>query len=231
MTLFPFSMRSFFVCAPALRCVPRSAAPAAGPLVRRRAPLPAAATALALLLLLGGCAGSGKVYAPQEKFGSVATYSRLFDASAQQTCEAARRALLSQGYIVSSAGAELVEGKKNFQPEADTHLQMMIRVVCVPETVDGSVSLGFVTALQESYTLKKTNNSASLGVGGLGSVSLPFNTGGGESLVKVGSQTIADSDFYESFFDLVKRYLLSTDALQPQEPPQPARAHAPAASD
>ncbi len=177
-----------------------------------------------LLLLLAGCSSSGKVFAPQEKFGSVATYSRLFDATAQQTCEAARRALLSQGYIVHSEGGELVEGKKNFQPEADAHLQMMIRVVCVPETVDGSVSLGFVTALQDSYTLKKSNNSASLGVGGVGSVSLPFNIGGGESLVKVGSQTIADNDFYESFFDLVKRYLLSTDALQQPPPDTPGAA-------
>ena len=197
----------------------RSAVPAAGRLSPRR--VGGAALAAALVLGLGGCASGGKVFAPQENFGSVATYSRLFDASPQQTCEAARRALLSQGYIVHSDSAELVEGKKNFQPEADTHLQMMIRVVCVPETVDGTVSLGFVTALQESYTLKKTNNSASLGVGGVGSVSLPFNTGGGESLVKVGSQTIADNGFYESFFDLVKRYLLSTDALQPQEPQEP----------
>ena len=175
-----------------------------------------AAAAAALAVVLSGCVNSGKVFAPQEKFGSVATYSRLFDAPAQHTCEAARRALLSQGYIVQSDRADLVEGKKNFQPEADSHLQIMIRVVCVPETADGTVSLGFVTALQDAYTLKKTNNSASLGVGGLGSVSVPFNTGGGESLVKVGSQTIADNDFYESFFDLVKRYLLSMDTLQLQ---------------
>ena len=175
-----------------------------------------AAAAAALAVVLSGCVSSGKVFAPQEKFGSVATYSRLFDAPAQHTCEAARRALLSQGYIVQSDRADLVEGKKNFQPEADSHLQIMIRVVCVPETADGTVSLGFVTALQDAYTLKKTNNSASLGVGGLGSVSVPFNTGGGESLVKVGSQTIADNDFYESFFDLVKRYLLSMDTLQLQ---------------
>ena len=176
----------------------------------------AAAAAAALAVVLSGCGSAGKVFAPQEKFGSVATYSRLFDAPAQHTCEAARRALLSQGYIVQSDRADLVEGKKNFQPEADSHLQIMIRVVCVPETADGTVSLGFVTALQDAYTLKKTNNSASLGVGGLGSVSVPFNTGGGESLVKVGSQTIADNDFYESFFDLVKRYLLSMDTLQLQ---------------
>ena len=119
--------------------------------------------------------------------------------------------MLSQGYIINAATADLVTGQKNFQPEADVHVQVMIRVVCVPESTDASVSLGFVTALQDSYALKKSNNSASLGVGGVGSVSLPFMTGGGESLVKVGSQTIADNNFYDSFFDLVKRFLLSAE--------------------
>ncbi|MDD2712805.1 MAG: DUF2242 domain-containing protein [Simplicispira sp.] len=161
---------------------------------------------------LAGCATAGKVLAPQEKFGSVTTHSRLFDASPAQTCEAARRALLSQGYIIQTNTPDLVAGQKNFQPGVDAHVQMMIRVVCVPESADASISMGFVTALQDSYTLKKTNNSASLGVGGVGSLSLPFMTGG-ESLVKVGSQTIAANDFYESFFDLVKRFLLANEPL------------------
>ncbi len=174
---------------------------------------------LAMAALLAGCATEGKVLAPQEKFGSVSTYSRLFDATPAQTCEAARRALLSQGYIISTTTPDLVAGQKNFQPEADAHVQVMIRVVCVPESADASISLGFVTALQDSYTLKKSNNSASLGVGGVGSLSLPFMTGGGESLVKIGSQTIADNDFYDSFFDLVKRFLLSNEALPTQDVP------------
>lgn len=166
------------------------------------------AASLCCLALLTGCATNRtKVLGPQENFSSVATYSRLFDATPAQTCEAARRALLSQGYIIETSRPDLIEGKKNFQPNGDTHLQMLIRVVCVPEGSNGAVSLGFVTAVQDSYTLKKINNSASLGVGGVGSVSLPF-TSGGESLVKVGSQTISSDSFYESFFDLVKRYLL-----------------------
>ena len=163
-----------------------------------------------MLALLAGCASENKVLAPQESFGSIATYSRLFDATPQQTCEAARRALLSQGYIVNTTTIDLVEGKKNFQPDAESHLQMMIRVVCVPESSDGKISLGFVTALQDRYTLKKTNNSASFGVGGVGSVSLPFMSGG-ESLAKIGSETIASDQFYESFFDLVKRYLAALE--------------------
>ena len=74
------------------------------------------------------------------------------------------------------------------------------------------VSLGFVTALQDSYALRKTNNSASVGVGAIGSVSLPFSSSS-ESLVKVGSETIAKDTFYDSFFDLVKRYLVIDQAL------------------
>ena len=167
------------------------------------------------LLVLGGCVGTPvKTFAVQEDFGSVATYSRLFDATPAQTCEASRRALLSQGYVITSEAQELVEGSKSFQPEPEAHLQMVVRVVCVPEAVDGQVSLGFVTATQDTYALRKTNNSASLGVGGVGSVSLPVSSTS-ESLVRVGSETISKDTFYESFFDLVKRYLVM-GSVQPQ---------------
>lgn len=172
--------------------------------------------AACLALLLAGCVNNpGKVFAPQENFASVSTYSRLFDATPKQTCEAARRALLSQGYVVGTASDALVEGQKNFQPTADSHLQMVIRVVCVPDSADGSVSLGFVTAVQDNYILRKTNSSASLGVGGVGSVSLPLISAG-DSLAKVGSETIAVPSFYDSFFELVKRYLAMDDALAGQ---------------
>ena len=179
------------------------------------APVRAAAVALACgaILVMAGCTSAGvTTFGVQENFGSVATYSRLFDATPAQTCEASRRALLSQGYVISSSSADLVEGKKSFQPEPESHLQMVVRVVCVPEANDGKVSLGFVTATQDTYALRKTNNSASVGVGAIGSVSLPFSSSS-ESLVKVGSETIAKDTFYDSFFDLVKRYLVIDQAL------------------
>lgn len=170
------------------------------------------AGALGLAFLLTACASGVKSFPLQEKFGSTATYSRLFDAAPEQTCEASRRALLSQGYIINTARPDLVEGQKSFQPEAESHLQMVIRVVCAPESADGKISLGFVTALQDSYQLKKSNNSASLGVGAIGSVSLPF-TSGNDSMVKVGSVTISSDEFYDSFFELVSRYLATVDDL------------------
>lgn len=161
-------------------------------------------------LLLSACAMPPTKLPSQENFGSVATYSRLFDATPAQTCEAARRALLSQGYLIGTASADLVEGRKSFQPEAESHLQMEIRVVCASDTPDGSVSLGFVTALQDRYALKKSNNSASLGVGVLGSVSLPF-TSSSDAMVKIASETISSESFYDRFFDLVRRYLVLSE--------------------
>ena len=165
---------------------------------------------LGLALVLAGAAGCSSpktaIY-EHENFDDSGTFSRDYPVSDVAACEAARRALLSQGYIINTHVPEMVEGRKNFQPEADAHLQMMIRVVCVPESANGKISLGFVTAVQDRYTLKKTNNSASLGVGGVGSVSLPLLSTD-EALIKVGSETIASDGFYDSFFELVSRYLV-----------------------
>lgn len=174
--------------------------------------LPQAVGLLSAAALLTACGVTGKNTAPdrvpvQEAFGSAATYSRLFDATPQQTCEAARRALLSQGYIVNKAEKELIEGQKSFQPQTDRHQQMNIRVTCVPDSADGKLSLGFVSALQDTYALKQSNTSASLGVSMLGSFSVPVASGH-DSMVKIGSETIAQDSFYDSFFDLMRRYLL-----------------------
>lgn len=171
-----------------------------------------AAAAAGLALLLTACAGiraSSSEAMPQveEKFGSAATYSRLFDATPEQTCEAARRALLSQGYIVNKADKDVVEGQKSFQPQPDRHVLMNIRVTCVAESADGQLSMGFVSALQDSFALKMASNSASLGVSMLGTVSVPV-AAGHDSMIKIGSETVTSGQFYDSFFDLMRRYLL-----------------------
>ncbi|QXZ11364.1 DUF2242 domain-containing protein [Comamonas sp. Y33R10-2] len=160
-----------------------------------------------LVGLLSGCAITKTAHEPlDETFDSSSTFSRGFDATPAQTCEAARRALLSQGYIATARTQELVEGRKNFQPNVDTNLEINFRVVCVPQTSDGQVSLGFATALQDRYTLKKSATSASVGVSALGSLSLPFSSTS-DSLVKIGSETIAKRSFYDSFFELLESYL------------------------
>lgn len=169
---------------------------------------------LTMVAMLTACAGlgGGKESAPsipqvQERFGSSATFSRMFDATPTQVCEAARRALLSQGYIVNKAEKEMVEGQKSFQPQSDRHVQMNIRVTCVPDSAQGKLSTGFVTALQDSFALKMASNSASLGVSMLGSVSVPV-AAGHDSMIKIGSETVTADAFYDGFFDLMRRYLI-----------------------
>ena len=186
------------------------------------------AVAVAVVAMLAGCGGNSTLQTlpPQESFTSAATFSRMFDARAEQTCEAARRALLSQGYIIDTSRKDLVEGNKNFQPEAERHMQMHIRVVCAAESADGKLSVGFVTALQDTYALRKASNSASVGVSALGSLSLPFSAGH-DSMIKVGSETIQSERFYESFFELMRRYLLVDAADVATSPAESASAKKP----
>lgn len=188
-----------------------------------RAAAPLAAGLLALALAGCGSAPKRVSYDP-EGFGSTDTHTRVFDASEAQTCEAARRALLSQGYLVTAANTELVTGKKAFQPAPEVHVELDFRVVCASET-GGRTKAGrstaprtlvFVSALQDRYSLKKVNNSASLGVGVIGSVSLPYSSSD-DSLVKVASQTVTDEQFYDRFFGIVQRYIV-VDVAEPEPP-------------
>ena len=163
--------------------------------------------AASIAAALAACSSAPTPLYQQEQFDATASpYARTFHAKSDATCEAARRALLSQGYVSSSPRADTIDGSKNFQPSNDSHVVISFHVVCAEANVDGTSSTAYVNAVQDRYTLKKTNNSASLGVGGVGSVSLPLLSTD-EALIKVGSETIASDGFYDSFFELVNRYL------------------------
>ncbi|WP_159090351.1 DUF2242 domain-containing protein, partial [Xanthomonas fragariae] len=140
---------------------------------------------LGALATLAGCGGSkGDTMLMRESFNADDTYSRSVVASSPQACEAARRVLLSQGYAVTRADAAAVEGSKNFQlKEADQSEQLNLRISCA--TQDGGKAQVFVSALQDRYALKKSTTSASVGVGVLGSLSLPVGSSG-DSLVRCG---------------------------------------------
>jgi len=160
-------------------------------------------------LALAGCftVPTKKVTVYQnEGFESDETYSRLFDASPAAACEAARRALLGQGYLMSKVTADAISATKSFQPDGDVHVQIVFNVVCVPEGKAAKVATAYVNAIQDRYALKKTSNSASLGVSALGSVSIPLSSND-DSLVKVASETIPAGQFYDRFFALMQRNL------------------------
>jgi len=102
----------------------------------------------------------------------------------------------------------------------------VLRISCAPR---GSQALVFVSAVQDRYALKKSPTSASVGVGALGSVSLPFGSND-DSLVKVASSTITDAEFYRRFFQRLQQYLPAAAKAEPQPQPQPPPQPQPATS-
>ncbi|MEJ6003247.1 DUF2242 domain-containing protein [Paucibacter soli] len=173
-------------------------------------------------LLLAGCGLSSPLKgAPKpsvyqnEKFQADETFSRLFDAGVGETCEAARRALLSQGYVITNANTGMVMGAKRFQPDGEEHVEISFNVVCVPDGKSSQIATAFVSAQQDRYAIKKSSNATSIGVSALGSISVPLSSSQ-DSLVKIASETIPAGAFYDRYFALMQRMLREQAADQPQ---------------
>ncbi|MGJ7510419.1 DUF2242 domain-containing protein [Variovorax sp. GT1P44] len=180
----------------------------------------AAAAALLFSLLVAGCStATRRVSYEPEGFDSTTTHTRTYVATEAQTCEAARRALLSQGYMITAGNHELVTGRKSFQPASEVHVEVEFRVVCARESNGRNgprSTIAFASALQDRYGIKKVNNSATVGVGAIGSLSLPFSSSD-DALVKVASETLTDERFYDRFFALIERFLPEAAEESPAE--------------
>jgi hypothetical protein len=185
--------------------------------VLRTLALCAAATAAACSALAP--APLERVY-ERESFDARNAFSREFVASPADTCNAARRALLSQGYVVQSTQDDQMDARKRFQPENEQHVLIEFHVVCSPLARGQPTTVAFVSAVQDRYTVKKNPMSASVGVSPLGSISLPLASAT-DSLVKVGSETIPPGRFYDRFFDLVEQFLAEQKGLD-EPPPLPS---------
>ncbi|MFJ3484388.1 DUF2242 domain-containing protein [Pseudomonas sp. NPDC090202] len=189
------------------------------------------------LLAAAGCSSKKQAIYEHENFDDAGTFSRNYPVSDAATCEAGRRALLSQGYIITSSDPKMISGHKSFQQTGETHMEISFNVVCAADGNAAGATM-FANALQDRYALKKVNNSASLGVGVLGSVSMPIGSTD-DSMVKVASETVASSKFYDRFFALVENFLPAdvkkaahieekpkTDLGVPEPTPAPAAAAA-----
>ncbi len=158
------------------------------------------------LLALSGCSSKKQAMYENEAFSDSSTFSRNYPVSDASSCEAARRALLSQGYIITSSDPKQLSGHKSFQQTGETHMEISFNVTCAADGNSNQTSTMFANALQDRYALKKVNNSASLGVGVLGSVSMPIGSTD-DSMVKVASETVTSAKFYDRYFGLVDTYL------------------------
>ena len=128
--------------------------------------------------------------------------------------------------MINAADTAQVKGRKHFQPEKEVHYEIEFTVVCAAEG-RGRQSVAFVNAVQDRYALKKSPNSASVGVSVIGSLSLPISSSD-DSLVKVASETITAAPFYDRFFNLLQRYLSADPGPgEAIEPPPAADAPVP----
>lgn len=167
------------------------------------------------LLALTACSSTPQLQFTQELFQTGASpYARNFNSSTSDSCEAARRALLSQGYLTTMSRPDTVDGTKNFQPTGDTHVVVEFHVVCTPGEETADTSIVYVNAVQNGFALKKSDTSASVGLSVLGSLSLPIRSNS-DAMVKISSETIPSGKFYDRFFSLVDHYLQTVVHTQP----------------
>ena len=165
---------------------------------------------LLFALLLTACGSTPSARAVNvyktERFQSDETFSRLFDGNVDDTCEAARRALLSQGYVIAKAQKGVLNGTKHFQPDGEVHVEITFNIVCVADGKAESIATAYVSAQQDRYAVKRSTNPTSIGVSAIGSISVPLSSSE-DSLVKVASETIPAGEFYDRFFTLMGKML------------------------
>lgn len=137
-----------------------------------------------------------------ERFEASSSHAKRYPRSAEDACESARRALLSQGYVLSRNDRLVLLGSKFFQPEKDRHVELKVQATCVPDDAVDHASSVYVTAWEDHYVVKKSTSSSSVGVSAIGSISLPMGSSE-DSLVKVGVQTVRDATFYERLHRLI----------------------------
>ncbi|HTH61912.1 MAG TPA: DUF2242 domain-containing protein [Paraburkholderia sp.] len=167
-----------------------------------------------LVAALGACSSAKPKFQDDQLFSSTASpFSRNFDFPATDACEAARRGLLSQGYLTTTVRSDSVDATKNFQPAPDSHIVVEVHVVCTAGDASNT-SVIYVNAVQDGYALKKSDTSASVGLSIFGSLSVPIRTNS-DAMVKTSSETIQSSAFYSKFFELVDRYLRTSARSEP----------------
>ena len=148
-------------------------------------------------------------FTDRESFAPDSPYQHVYDATIQAACGASRSALLSQGYLIRESSESSIKANKEFQPREEIHNDLEVTITCEQR---GSQAVIYAAAVQQRYEVKKSRQSTSVSLPRIGALSLPGSSAT-EDLIKTGSETVTDRDFYDRFFALV------TSLLAPVPPP------------
>jgi len=156
---------------------------------------------VALIAVLGGCAGH-RAYYREEGFKPGTPYSRRVAGPGKLVCWSVKEAFLSQGYMLRDAmDTAIMVGTKDYQPNDKTDVTLRLQTTCV-DNGDGTSTV-FATASQSVSKLQKLKQSISAGVS-IATVTWPSSSG--EALRLVSRRTIQDPTFYKRFYALVTKY-------------------------
>lgn len=153
------------------------------------------------ILSLTACGGN-RTYAVKEDFQTDSRYRRDFSATAAPVCEAARRVLQGDGYIVVKGADHDLVGAKEFPIEENRQAQLRMYVTCSPR---GKGSTLFATATEEHFDVKTSSESTSIGI-----PLTPLSIGSKKethALAKTHGETVTDYNFYQRFYRAVEKEL------------------------
>ena len=177
------------------------------------------ALSVLIISVLGGCATNSQadrsVESPvyqKEFFDRETPYWKAFSARPAEICESARQALMSQGYLITESqqissppvGALIINGRKFIEPKHGAEIELAVNVTCASRGETSGIA--YVTAWEDHLVTKRNALPASVGLGPVGSISLPLSSAE-DSLVKVGVSMISDQTFYARFYGLIDSLL------------------------
>ncbi len=147
-----------------------------------------------------GCASKHDTRGP---FVASAPFSKTLSGSGDAVCWSVKRALLGQGYMLErSSESGVLTGTRDAQPEDKINVTVRLQTTCADN--HNGTSIVFVTAEREVSKLQKMKQTTSAGIG---PATITMPAGSAKVLGVIRRETIADPNFYNSFFALVEGFV------------------------
>jgi uncharacterized protein DUF2242 len=155
---------------------------------------------LTVAVAVVGCASKHDTRGP---FVGSAPFSKTISGSGDAVCWSVKRALLGQGYMLErSSEPGVLTGTRDYQPDKKTNITLRLQTTCADNR--NGTSIVFVTADREESKLQRMRQTTSAGIG---PATLTVPAGSAKVLGVVRRETIADPNFYNSFFALVEGFV------------------------
>jgi Uncharacterized protein conserved in bacteria (DUF2242) len=154
--------------------------------------------------LFAGCSSQAKRDAvARGPFTGAAPFSKTVVGSGDAVCWSVKRALLGQGYMLDrSSEPGVLTGSRDYQPTDKINVTVRLQTTCA-DNRDGT-SMIFATAEREESKLQKMKQTTSAGIG---PATITMPAGSAKVLGVIKRETIADPNFYNSFFTLVEGFV------------------------